>query len=260
MLFGRRRFSSPILFAPVEDAPEIGGGGLPPPPPPPKTTPPPPKINPSGEPPTEFDPSKDPRVLAMMQKAMKETADRTSKETEERVKREHQEAAENAQKTAEERARQEATTAKAAATKAQNEAAKFAAEAKFVRAINRAGLVPHNDMCESMAWAAAQQKLAETGKTELDAADIAAIKAEHHYLFASASGAGGPSGTAVTSGAVTPGTNPAAVMAAGTLSTQPAPSAAGAGAATGQKKNARDMTREEFAAFLAARGVVVASG
>ena len=118
-----------------------------------------------------------------------------------------------------------------------------------------------------MAWAAAQELLVD-GKTELTAADIDKLKKDHHYLFATAAapaagaaGAGAAgAGAAGAAGAGARGSNPAAVTAAGTLSTQPAPSASGAGAAAGPKKNARDMTKDEFDAWLKARGQLPSFG
>ena len=254
MLFGRRRFNSPIMFAPAEDAPE-GGGGSPPPkvdvPPPP----PPPKVNPPAKVVPDF---RDPAYIEHLTKVSDEVAKRVEAATETRIREKIADEQKRKEQSEAENLRQDLANERRALTNAQKLAEEQRAENAFLKNLNLAGLVPQDEDSQAMAWDAAK-RMAGEGKpvTSEVLADLAAKKTWLFKSTAAAAGAAPAGGAAGAGAAAPPGSNPAAVTAAGTLSTQPAPSAAGAGAAAGAKKDARSMTPAEFAAWQAARGVVV---
>ena len=199
MLFGRRRFNSPIMFAPAEDAPE-GGGGSPPPkvdPPPP---PPPPKVNPPAKVVPDF---RDPAYIEHLTKVSDEVAKRVEAATETRIretiaaeqKRKEQSEAENL--------RQDLANERRALTNAQKLAEEQRAENAFLKNLNLAGLVPQDEDSQAMAWDAAK-RMAGEGKpvTSEVLADLAAKKT---WLFKSTAAAGAaPAAAAGAAGAAAP--------------------------------------------------------
>lgn len=230
----RRSFLS-MLLAPAEDAP--GGGGTPAPIVDPAVGKPP-GAAPGPGPGSELDLDaifRNPKFLAEFDRRMGETDKRAREEAEKKVRDEMAEAARLDKLSVEERAKQEAATAKGLATKAANDAADARAETSFLRALMGAGVQPHDELAEKMAWQAAKV-LAGDGQP-VTAETVAKLRSEKPYLFRSSSGAASQPA----------GTNPAELAAARTLSTQPAAGQAVAGQAQ-TPEDAFAMTDEQWAA------------
>ncbi len=182
-----------------------------------------------------------PEVLAEMDRRMGETDKRARAEAEKKVRDEIAEQARLEKLSVEERARQEAASAKGAATKAENAANEARAENAFLRSLLGAGLQPHDDDCMAMAWNAAKRMAGEgqpvTGET------LTRLRSEKPHLFKSSSAAPAPE----------PVRNPAEVLAARSLTTEPAaPGAAAPGSSV--PEDAFKMTDEQWAAFKKKHG------
>ena len=254
MLFGRRRASFSMLFAPApDDAPPGGGGGPPAPPAPPAGDPPPAPPKQPRAPPAPAVPAPDheilrnPAVLAEIDRRMAETDRRARTEVEQKIREEMAEAARLEKLSVEERAKQEATAAKASATKAENAAKEARAENAFLRELTVAGVHPHDTDCLEMAWMHAKKF---AGEGPITPAVIEKLRTEKTHLFKTAASAPAPAAPGQPAPA-----NPAEVQAARTLGTQPPPNPGAAPAQPGAAKDARGMDQKTWDTELEAMGL-----
>lgn len=236
-MHGRRRFFSPFLFAAVPDGEPAGGGGAPA-----GGAAPPPKVEPAA-PGVDL---KHPDYIRHLTDYSTEIAKRTEAATRQKVLEEIKAEQERATKSAEENLKTDLANERRAATNAKKEADEARAEATFVRSLLRAGIQPQDELAETMAWQAAKVL---AGDKPVDATVLQQLAADKPWLFKSPAPTGQPGTTEPAKN------NPAAVTVAGTLSTQPGPSAAGAGAAGAAPTNARDMSQEQWEAWQRSKGL-----
>jgi len=180
-----------------------------------------------------------------MDARMAETDKRARQEAEKKIREEIAETARLEKLTVEERARQEATIAKGAATKAENLAAEHKAENAFLRSLLGAGLQPHDDDCMAMAWLNAKRMVGEG--QPVTAETLSQLRAQKPHLFKSGAAAPAPDPAPAHV------RNPAEVLAARNLTTEPAaPGAAPSGPAA--PEDAFSMNDEQWAAFKKKHG------